>query len=173
MVPSSYQGPWELRSGAFLTEDTFERPLKLLSVIWLKNLLVQPPPFSIFLSLLIQLHVLSYSLHYLLQALSSPPPSSSTSTTPSSLLTVGDLDPCLHLLSEVLVEDLFGAPAEERECGENVTKIPESKSPQSLASYEIVARFLSPGLVPELLSPVKEVGMVCEWYSLRLPVLYT
>ena len=70
---------------------------------------------------------------------------------------MGDLDPCLDLISGILIEDLFGSPAEERESGENVAKIPESKSPQSLNSYEIVARYLSPRLLPDLLFPVKEV----------------
>lgn len=58
------------------------------------------------------------------------------------------------------MEDLFGAPAEERECGESVAKIPESKSPQSHNTYEIVSRYLSPKLLPDLLLPVKEVQMI-------------
>ena len=95
-------------------------------------------------------------------------PTSSPSSTPSSsLLLVGDLDSCLELVSEVLVEDLFGVPAEERESGENVAKIPESKSPQSYNSYELVARYLSPKLLPDLLSPVKEVKI----YFLLFPSL--
>ena len=59
---------------------------------------------------------------------------------------------------QILVEDLFGMPAEEREAGESVARIPESKSPQSLNSYCIMAQFLSPRLLPQLLAPVKEVG---------------
>ena len=55
------------------------------------------------------------------------------------------------------MEDLFGTPAEERESTENIAKIPESKTPQSYNSYEIVSRFLSPRLLPDLLVPVKEV----------------
>ncbi len=110
----------------------------------------------------LQLHVLSYSLHYLLRALSSSSsptdPSPSPSPSPSRPLAVGDLDPCLDFVSAILIEDLFGGPAEERECGENVAKIPESKTPQSYNSYEIVSQFLSPRLLPDLLSPVKEVG---------------
>jgi len=104
----------------------------------------------------LQLHVLSYSLHYLLHAMVTPTSSSSQSPS-SSGLEPGDLDPCFHLVSDILKEDLFGAPAEERESGEGVAKIPESKSPQSYNTYEIVARFLSPGLVPDLLAPIKEV----------------
>ena len=88
------------------------------------------------------------------------PTSSSSSQSSSSSLVPGDLDPSFSLVSEILKEDLFGAPAEERESGEGVAKIPESKSPQSYNTYEIVARYLSPGLVPKLLAPIKEVGKV-------------
>ena len=56
------------------------------------------------------------------------------------------------------MEDLFGVPAEEREAGESVAKIPEGKNPQSSKSYCIMAQFLSPRLLPQLLSPVKEVS---------------
>ena len=55
------------------------------------------------------------------------------------------------------MEDLFGVPAEEREAGESVAKIPEGKNPQSSKSFGIMAQFLSPRLLPQLLSPVKEV----------------
>ena len=109
-----------------------------------------------------QLHVLSYSLHHLLRALSTPPTSSSTSSSTSTsssscLLNTGDLDPCLDLISDILKEDLFGTAAEERESGAGVAKIPESKTPQSFNTYEIVAQFISPKLVPQLLAPIKEV----------------
>ena len=58
-----------------------------------------------------------------------------------------------------MIEDLFGAPAEERASDAGVARIPESKAPQSLSSYEIVARFLSPGRLPNLLDAVKQVCM--------------
>lgn len=120
----------------------------------------------------LQLHVLSYSLHYLLLTLSTPPTPSSTSAPPLTL-SVGDLDPCLELISSILIEDLFGAPAEERESGENIARIPESKTPQSYNSYEITSRFLSPRLLPDLLAPVKEVcdhcsgpyGIHCHYFT--------
>ena len=64
-------------------------------------------------------------------------------------------------LSQVLLDDLFGTPAEEREAV--VIKVPESRSPQSLNSFELLARFLSPSLLPSLLEPVKEVCLsVCH-----------
>ena len=60
-----------------------------------------------------------------------------------------------------MIDDLFGAPAEEREVGEIVAKVSESKVPQSYNSYEIVAQFLSPRLLPDLLAPVKQVCPLC------------
>ena len=92
--------------------------------------------------------------------MSQTPPSSATSSSSPPLLGEGDLDSCLETVSAILVRDLFGLPAEERESGENVAKIPESKTPQSYNSYEIVASLLSPKLLPDLLSPVKEVRYI-------------
>ena len=129
-----------------------------------------------------QLHVLGYSLHSILKGLSStssssssPSPSLATSS-PVSLKS-GDLDACLDLISSILVEDLFGVPAEERESRENVAKIPESKTPQSHNCYEIVAQFLSPRLIPDLLAPVREVRVhihvhtSCDVYNIKFHVL--
>lgn len=101
-----------------------------------------------------QLHVLGYTLHSVLQGISSAP----KDAPPTHLLTTGNLDPSLDLISPVLVDDLFGTPAEERESGENIAKIPESKSPQSYNCYEIVAQYISPNLLPEFLAPVKQVS---------------
>ena len=58
---------------------------------------------------------------------------------------------------QVLVEDVFGVPAEEREGGEAVARIPEAKHPRSGDSYCIAAQFLSPRLLPQLLAPIREV----------------
>lgn len=58
---------------------------------------------------------------------------------------------------------MFGVPAEEREAGEAVAKIPEAKSPQSGNSYCLLAQFLSPHLLPQLLAPVKEVVGASVW----------
>ena len=113
--------------------------------------------------------MLGYSLHSVLRGISSPcstkPPPSSSIPSPSTVsLQSSDLDACLDLISSILIEDIFGTPAEERESGENVAKIPESKTPQSYNCYEIVAQFLSPRLIPDLLTPVREVSRCCYSY---------
>lgn len=94
------------------------------------------------------MHVLSYSLHALLCALSQD-------------LASGDLDPCLQSISDIVAEDLFGQLAEEREVPEAVSKLPEAKSSKGLATLEIVSSKLSPQLLPSLIAPLKKVGAVC------------
>lgn len=79
---------------------------------------------------------------------------------PTASMTIATRNTCSYLYdthTQILMEDLFGLPAEEREVGEAIARIPESKTPQSLASYEIAAQFLSPKLIPDLLAPVKQV----------------
>ena len=46
-----------------------------------------------------------------------------------------------------------------------MAKIPESKTPQSYNCYEILAQFLSPQLIPDLLTPVREVSHCCYSYA--------
>ena len=53
--------------------------------------------------------------------------------------------------------DLFGVAAEERREGEIASKLPEARASQSIKSYEILAMFLSPSMLPQLLTPLKEV----------------
>lgn len=57
----------------------------------------------------------------------------------------------------MLVGDLFGVAAEERREGEIASKLPEARASQSVKSYEMLAMFLSPSMLPQLLKPLKEV----------------
>lgn len=86
---------------------------------------------------------------------------------------VGGADGCHHkpLSSlQILLRDLFGSPAEEREVKEVICKTPEGRSTQSYNTYELAAKFLSPSLLPELLRPVKEVNAPCTLHGLHLRV---
>lgn len=56
-----------------------------------------------------------------------------------------------------MVGDLFGVAAEERREGEIASKLPEARASQSVKSYEMLAMFLSPSMLPQLLKPLKEV----------------
>ena len=62
-----------------------------------------------------------------------------------------------HSHTQVLIKDLFGTPAEERGVKEVISKIPEGKNCKSGLTFGLIARFLSPSLLPTLLQPVKEV----------------
>ena len=75
----------------------------------------------------------------------------------SSDFSVGCLDVCLAEISDILTNDLFGVPAEERETPEAISKLPEAKSTKSFDSYALVASKLSPSLLPDLILPLKEV----------------
>ena len=61
------------------------------------------------------------------------------------------------LLLQLLLADIFGPPSEEREVQDIVSKTPEAKTCKSVLTFGLVARFLSPGLIPKLIKPVKEV----------------
>eukprot|EP00731_Ephydatia_muelleri_P000971 Em0001g971a len=110
-----------------------------------------------------QLHVLAFGLHSLLKGV-------------SPVLKAGDLDSCMQLISMVGVASVHSLShntlpllpfyrlpkrsPNRREgdwIGELVAKIPESKTPQSLNTYEITAQYLSPHLLPDLLSVPKQV----------------
>ena len=73
---------------------------------------------------------------------------------------------------QILLRDLFGSPAEEREVKEVICKTPEGRSTQSYNTYELAAKFLSPSLLPELLRPVKEVNSPCTLHGLHLHICF-
>lgn len=91
-----------------------------------------------------QLHVLSFTIHTLLDKM-------------SDSLEPGKLDPCLQGLVEVLVEDLFGEAAKEREVEKIANKLPEAKTCKSFDTYEILAKFAGTRSLTGLVSPLKEV----------------
>ena len=60
---------------------------------------------------------------------------------------------------KVLVEDLFGEAAKEREVEKIANKLPEAKSCKSFDTYEILAKFAGTRSLTGLVSPLKEVGL--------------
>lgn len=62
-------------------------------------------------------------------------------------------------LSKVLVEDLFGEAAKEREVEKIANKLPEAKTCKSFDTYEILAKFVGTRALTGLVSPLKEVGL--------------
>ena len=55
------------------------------------------------------------------------------------------------------MNDIFGSPADERQIKNLVAKTHESKTCKSVLSFGLMARFLSPSVIPKLLKQVLEV----------------
>jgi U3 small nucleolar RNA-associated protein 20 len=82
-----------------------------------------------------ELHVLGHTVHHLLAALA-----------PS--VRPGDLDGAVPLLVSVLLEDIFGEPAEKREVEAIANSMKEAKGTQSFRSFELLGATL--GFVPNI-----------------------
>ena len=61
--------------------------------------------------------------------------------------------------SKVLVEDLFGEAAKEREVEKIANKLPEAKTCKSFDTFEILAKFAGTRSLTGLVSSLKEVGL--------------
>ncbi|KAI4884861.1 hypothetical protein NFI96_031248 [Prochilodus magdalenae] len=91
-----------------------------------------------------QIHVLTFTVYHLLTILK-----------PS--LKAGDLDPCLDMLVEIFMNELFGSLAEEKEIKGIASKSMEARHSKSSDSYELLAQFCSQERVTQLIVPLKEV----------------
>uniref|UniRef100_A0A250Y8E9 Small subunit processome component 20 n=1 Tax=Castor canadensis TaxID=51338 RepID=A0A250Y8E9_CASCN len=91
-----------------------------------------------------QVHVLTFTVHMLLQGL-------------TSKLQVGDLDPCLDIMIEIFNHELFGALAEEKEVKQILSKVMEARRSKSYDSYEILGKFVGKDQVTKLILPLKEI----------------
>uniref|UniRef100_A0A8C2VK88 UTP20 small subunit processome component n=1 Tax=Chinchilla lanigera TaxID=34839 RepID=A0A8C2VK88_CHILA len=91
-----------------------------------------------------QVHVLTFTVHLLLQSL-------------ASRLQVGDLDACLDIMIEIFNRELFGAVAEEKEVKQILSKVMEARRSKSYESYEILGKFVGKDQVTKLILPLKEV----------------
>lgn len=91
-----------------------------------------------------QVHVLTFTVYTLLQGL-------------ASKLQVGDLDPCLHIMTEIFNHELFGALAEEKEVKQILSKVMEARRSKSYDSYEILGKFVGKQQVTKLILPLKEI----------------
>ncbi|XP_003907076.3 small subunit processome component 20 homolog isoform X1 [Papio anubis] len=91
-----------------------------------------------------QVHVLTFTVHMLLQGL-------------TSKLQVGDLDSCLDIMIEIFNHELFGAVAEEKEVKQILSKVMEARRSKSYDSYEILGKFVGKDQVTKLILPLKEI----------------
>ena len=74
-----------------------------------------------------QLHVLSFTVHSILVAI-------------SPIFETGDLDYCLPQIMSVVMDDIFGATGQEKDAEEYISKMKEVKSSKSYDSLELVAK---------------------------------
>ncbi|KAH8814931.1 HEAT repeat protein-like protein [Xylogone sp. PMI_703] len=89
-----------------------------------------------------QLHVLSYTLHYLLVA-------TADSYVP------GDLNYCLPTIVAIIMDDIFGVTGQEKDAEEYTSKMKEVKSSKSHDSMELIARTTTLSYLADLVRPIR------------------
>jgi U3 small nucleolar RNA-associated protein 20 len=89
-----------------------------------------------------QLHVLSYTVHYLL-------------VTNADQFQPGDLDACLDEFMAVVMDDIFGVTGQEKEAEDYTASMKEIKSSKSYDTTEILARSASIKHLGQLMMPIR------------------
>lgn len=89
-----------------------------------------------------QIHVLSYTVHYLMVAT-------------NESFKVGDLDDSVEMIAGIIMEDTFGASGQEKDAEGYVSKMREVKSKKSYDSGEILSSKISLPYFRYLIEPVK------------------
>lgn len=142
-----------LRSKAVEARDMARATLAKIACI------LGPPSFGFILKELrgalkmgTQLHVLSYTMHTLLLAV-----------TPE--FQQGDLDYCLESMVAVIMDDIFGITGQEKDAEGYVSKWKEVKSSKSQDSMELIASTASITHLVELVKPLQ--AMLLEKLDLR------
>ncbi|CAI4037240.1 hypothetical protein SMKI_02G1080 [Saccharomyces mikatae IFO 1815] len=94
-----------------------------------------------------QIHVLSYTVHYILKSM-------------QGILKHSDLDTSSSMIVRIIMENIFGFAGEEKDSENYHTKVKEIKSNKSYDAGELLASNLSLTEFGTLLSPVKALLMV-------------
>jgi U3 small nucleolar RNA-associated protein 20 len=89
-----------------------------------------------------QIHVLSFTVHYLLAVI-------------EDSLNHGDLDDSVELIVEIIMEDIFGAAGQEKDAEGYHSKMKEVKFKKSFDSGEIVASNVSLASFSYFIDPIK------------------
>ncbi|CAG8656331.1 14206_t:CDS:10, partial [Dentiscutata erythropus] len=100
-----------------------------------------------------QLHILGFTLHSLLFNL-------------APNLAVGDIDYCLQLIVDIIINDIFGHVAEEKDTEEITGKLKEMKANKGFGSFEILAKIIRFKNIGILLTPLKDI--MRETQSLKI-----
>ncbi|KAJ4411776.1 U3 snoRNP protein [Didymella pomorum] len=91
-----------------------------------------------------QLHVFSYTLHYILVQL-------------ASQLKPGDLDYCVADIVDIVMDDTFGVTGQEKDAEEYISKMKEVKSSKSFDTMDIISRSSTPAHLIKLVNPIKSL----------------
>ncbi|KIX03670.1 uncharacterized protein Z518_07223 [Rhinocladiella mackenziei CBS 650.93] len=89
-----------------------------------------------------QLHVVSYTLHAILVAI-------------TPVVKLGELDYCVDELVMVIMDDIFGTVGQEKDNQDYVSSMKEVKSRKSYDSMELLARTISISTLSKLASPLQ------------------
>ena len=91
-----------------------------------------------------QLHVLGYTVHYLiLSATSKFPP--------------GAIDYCVHPIMKVILDDIFGKTGKDKDAEGYSNKMKEVKAKKSFDSVEQLLKLTGPSKLTEIIGPVKNL----------------
>ncbi|KAH9508651.1 U3 snoRNP protein [Bulinus truncatus] len=91
-----------------------------------------------------QLHILSFTTHYLLKSL-------------ASIVNPGDLDPALSSIQDIFYAEMFGQVAEEKEVAAIKAKYFEAKFIKGYDAYELMAKCISASCLNSLVQPIKAI----------------
>lgn len=89
-----------------------------------------------------QLHVLSYTVHYLL-------------VTNAGVFEPGSLDDCLPELTAIIMDDIFGVTGQEKDAEEYKSGMKEVKSSKSYDTMEIISRLTSIPKLGQVILPIR------------------
>lgn len=91
-----------------------------------------------------QLHVLSYTMHSILEKI-------------IPITAPGDLDYCLPSIVAIIMDDIFGATGQEKDAEEYVSKMIEIKKNKSRDSMELIAETATLGRLTDLVQPIQSL----------------
>lgn len=89
-----------------------------------------------------QIHVLSFTVHYLLTCI-------------NSVLKHGDLDECIQIIIDIVMEDIFGAAGQEKDAEGYTSKMKEVKFKKSFDTAEIISSNVSLNKFGNIIEPIK------------------
>ncbi|KAF2495241.1 hypothetical protein BU16DRAFT_509945 [Lophium mytilinum] len=107
-----------------------------------------------------QLHVLSFTMHTLLNKISTPTDDLAYQLAP------GDLDYCLRDIVAIIMDDIFGVTGQEKDAEEYISKMREVKSSKSFDSMELIAKGTTLNHLVDLVRPI--MALLLEKLNIKM-----